>query len=512
MDYLDVRTLTVSAVVTFTICTMVMVSLWSQHGARFAGLGLLVFDFALATLAMILIQMRDTIPDVLSIGVANSLAFLASLLGLMGLERFVGLARRQTLNFALFAVYSALFLHYSVSGASLAARNLTLSVGLAVIWAQCAWLLLARTPPVLRPIVRGVGLVYIGYCVINVLRVLHAVVDPEPYNVSYMKSGGVSSAVIISYTAMFLLLTVSLVLMLAQRLGASLHTEEAKYATAFRSNPLGMILTRLDDGRVLEANENYLRLVGHPRGEVIGGSTVGRGLWESAGERDAFVARLREAGRVRDLELPVRRPDGETLTCVLSAEIITINGDKCILATLTDITERKRFEEEVRQLSLVDTLTGLRNRRGFLVAMEQLMKQAVRDREKLYLVFLDADGLKKVNDVHGHEEGDRALTDVAHVLRATFRDSDVIARFGGDEFGVCVMGAPDRDADPERFLARLAAKIDEFARRGDRPYRLSLSWGLSVFDPAHPRTIDDLLTEADAAMYQHKRAKREGRA
>jgi diguanylate cyclase (GGDEF)-like protein/PAS domain S-box-containing protein len=269
-----------------------------------------------------------------------------------------------------------------------------------------------------------------------------------------------------------------------------------------------MTLTRLSDGKILEVNEGFEQIYGFERSEALGQTTRHLELWANPADRDEIVSELRRVGSIREREVLFRRKSGETFDGLLSAEVISVDDEQFILSTHSDITERKRLEEEIRQLSLLDALTNLRNRRGFAVAVEQLVKEAQRECRKLHFIFLDADGLKSINDAHGHEEGDRALTDVANLLRKTFRDSDVIARLGGDGFCVCVMALPDPDSSPDAFLGRLRSNLDAAASQSDRPYRLSLSWGLATWDPTAPKTLEEILADADAAMYQQKRAKR----
>ncbi len=159
-----------------------------------------------------------------------------------------------------------------------------------------------------------------------------------------------------------------------------------------------------------------------------------------------------------------------------------------------EIEEHWRFAAEVYRQSVTDELTGLYNRRGFLKRAEQeLAVLRAADRSGLCL-FLDVDGLKHLNDTVGHDAGDRLLVEAADLLRAVFRDDDVLARMGGDEFAVLVPGC----ADVDRVVARL--------RSHDEQVRLSI--GTAVFDPKSDQGIFGLLGAADADMYDDKRARR----
>jgi diguanylate cyclase (GGDEF)-like protein len=168
----------------------------------------------------------------------------------------------------------------------------------------------------------------------------------------------------------------------------------------------------------------------------------------------------------------------------------------------TDITARKRMEEALRALALVDDLTGLYNRRGFFTMSQQQLKMADRTRIRMALLFADFDDLKHINDTLGHPEGDRALIEVADVFKETFRESDIIARIAGDEF--VVLAIETDSVSPEVLASRLQENLEASNARLDRQYKLSLSIGTARYDPERPCLIDELLTRADRAMYEKK--------
>ncbi len=172
-----------------------------------------------------------------------------------------------------------------------------------------------------------------------------------------------------------------------------------------------------------------------------------------------------------------------------------------------DISKHKELEEELRSLSLRDDLTNLYNRRGFIALAEQQIKIANRIGRKMMLLFVDLDGMKQINDTLGHLEGDRALMDAGSILKFTIRESDLIARMGGDEFVSFIM--VNREDISEIITARLKENIDALNTRRERPYKLLLSVGIAYYDSKKPRSIEELLSEADKDMYQKKKEKRE---
>ena len=167
---------------------------------------------------------------------------------------------------------------------------------------------------------------------------------------------------------------------------------------------------------------------------------------------------------------------------------------------------RDQKEEKVLlALSLTDELTGLCNRRRFFILTEQYLKVAIRTKKKPLLLFIDMDDLKGINDRYGHNEGDQALIDLANILKRTFRESDIVARIGGDEF-VVLLESPDENE--EILITRLYENIRDYNSKVSQDYKLSVSVGAAHFDPESPISIDQFLSKADASMYAQKRERR----
>jgi len=160
---------------------------------------------------------------------------------------------------------------------------------------------------------------------------------------------------------------------------------------------------------------------------------------------------------------------------------------------------------ELLELSLTDELTGLYNRRRFFVLTEQYLKTAIRAKKRALVLFIDVDNLKRINDHYGHNEGTRALIGLAGILKKTFRESDIVARIGGDEF---VVLSESTEETSEKLIIRLHENLKDYNADGSRGYILSISVGTAQFDPEHPVSIDELLSKADALMYAQKRERK----
>ncbi len=196
---------------------------------------------------------------------------------------------------------------------------------------------------------------------------------------------------------------------------------------------------------------------------------------------------------------------GRAMEFKASALVDSPGGVMGVVLLVEDITERKAMVEMLRRASLTDDLTGLSNRRGFLLRAEQQLKTAGRLKRRGLLLYADMDNLKPINDAWGHAQGDQALIDIAAVLKEITRETDIVARVGGDEFAVLTLGAPERSAP--YLLARLERNLEAYNAGDGRLYKLALSVGVAHYDPEAPCSVADLLDQADTSMYQQKQSR-----
>jgi diguanylate cyclase (GGDEF)-like protein/PAS domain S-box-containing protein len=269
-------------------------------------------------------------------------------------------------------------------------------------------------------------------------------------------------------------------------------------------NASDIIIMMDAEWKLVEVNERALQVYGYTREEMTGMNLSELMYPATLSAVDREIATFDIENNLMH-ETSHRCKDGAIIIVEVSASKLKIEGEIFFLELIRDITERKRLEEELREMSLHDLLTDLYNRRGFFAVAEQQVKAANRAKRKMSLTFFDCNDFKWINDSLGHRQGDKVLVDTAHILRQTYRESDIIARIGGDEFVVFSMDPVEVDHD--EVSKRLQQNIDEYNAKEIRRYRLSLSWGTAVYDPESPISLDELISQADRLMYTQKKAK-----
>ncbi len=295
----------------------------------------------------------------------------------------------------------------------------------------------------------------------------------------------------------------------AQRRAEREHAQiEARLTQVFQVGPHPIVIARASDGSDRRCNNAWHQLFGYRPEEIEGHTSDSLHLWVEPDFRARRQAVLARGDKVRNLETRMRTKSGNIVDVLVSSENVDLDGVTYVVTMLTDVTARKQAERQIEHLATRDYLTGLPNRLLFTDRLRLALARAARDNTRLALLFVDLDQFKNINDTLGHLTGDQLLIEAAARLSAVVRGADSVGRFGGDEFLLMLEGlgaVGDAGAPAQKLVEALAAPFD----CNGHVMKVSCSIGISVY-PDDARNEEDLLRNADLAMYAAKDAGRNG--
>ncbi len=286
---------------------------------------------------------------------------------------------------------------------------------------------------------------------------------------------------------------------------------ERLFKAAFENGPIGIAITGLrgrERGRMIQTNRALAEIVGWAPGELDGVLTSTITHPDDA-DRTAEILDLVHAGETGQVEKRFLHRGGREIWALVSATPIPepAGGQSahCVVQVL-DISDRKRFEGQLRHLADHDTLTGLFNRHRFESELQRVVDESRRYGRRAGLLALDLDGFKLVNDRFGHQAGDELVRRLATLMRQSIRETDIVARIGGDEFAIILQQCTEAEA-----IAIAEKILHSIRRRGfmiDTEHQVSVttSIGVTTFDDGLQLTASELVVEADIAMYDAKAA------
>jgi diguanylate cyclase (GGDEF)-like protein/PAS domain S-box-containing protein len=280
-----------------------------------------------------------------------------------------------------------------------------------------------------------------------------------------------------------------------------LRRSQARYRALAGNLSYGICRCDLDGG-FLEVNEAMIRMLGYESKEELLALDLVRDIIQDSRKRAQLLCQAGADSQVDPIEIEWERKDHAILKVRLSGrEVLTeqseLEGYEVIAE---DVTRQRELENHLRQQAASDSLTGLANYRHLVDVLDGEIKRSNRTSREFALLFLDMDGLKRINDQHGHMVGSQALCRLADVLSSCCRAIDTPARFGGDEFAVVL---PETNA---KKAQQVAQRIRESVANDSNGPKISVSVGIAVY-PQDGDTIEKLLREADSALYAMKQQK-----
>ena len=267
MNFLDMRTIVLGYAATSLICAVVLGALWFRYRKQYRGLGYWFADYILQCFALVVLVLRGVVPDLVSMTIGNAMAVGGTMLLYAGLGHFTGKPAKQWHNAALLVLFCFLHGWFVLVTPNLGARTIIFSAGLLVVCVQCSILMFKRNMPSMRQYSRGLGVVFIAFSIVCVLRIIENSLLPSSRD--FFHSGGYDTLSMIAYQLLYIILTFSLSLLVNHRLHyeyenvitvqsrieAAMRLSEEKFSKAFKASPDAIILSRLSDGVLLDMNE-----------------------------------------------------------------------------------------------------------------------------------------------------------------------------------------------------------------------------------------------------------------
>jgi len=499
---LDMRSVFVVQILGLLVCFVILLMTWRQNRSRYFGLSCWTSMLGISCFGYMLLALRDIAPDFISIIVANVLIVCAFALFNRGIILFYGLKNSAVSSIVIITVVSFLQIYFTYYDPNIRARIIVISVAFIVLYGHSLWMMLFDITPKQRAVSKALIWNTAVIVALNMYRVAVHVFFSTDQNGLFNQSFLDNLFLIVQVPAI-LMLVFNMVVLVSNFLLIEIQDEEAKFNSIFHSAPYAAIITNIDDSKVIEVNEEMLKLLEYNKEDLIGTTLLEIGTWVDPNQRSALIKEIMESRSINGRELKFRSKSGKIVPVLFSAAIIKLNGKDFIVSTMKDISEISRLKSELEELASHDMLTGLPNRRKFDEICAIQLARASRTGENLAMVIFDIDDFKCVNDDYGHDVGDKVLVAIADRLKEFSRSADNIARHGGDEFTILLNGLANR-VEAETALMRLYKLYEAPIVVDGNSFVIGLSMGVAMY-PENGISALELLGKADKALYVAKR-------
>ncbi len=356
MSFLHLQTILVGYVFSNLICLAVTINLWHRNHSRYPGLDFMAAHFAANFVGMLLLALRNIIPDLYSIVFGSGFLCLGLWLLYIGINRFLGRSGFKKYHIALISVYLLVQVFFTYIQPDLLVRNILFSIVMIYFAGQLSWELLHETNPSFKVITRALGIAAFAFCLVGAARIVIDLAIPP--GADLLKANGYESFIFLSMQMLYIILTFLLSMSVNYRLHhdlekdidnrkateAALQVSQEKFQTAFQASPDSIIISRLADGEMVDVNEGFTRITGYSRDEAVGRSTLDLGIWTETAARSQLAEMLMKDSRVHNFEFNARIKNGSIIRAEMSAAKIKLGNEDYMLSVTRDVSEKNRLD------------------------------------------------------------------------------------------------------------------------------------------------------------------------
>lgn len=343
---IDIRTTYLSIVLINIINLILMLLTYLQIKKRFPGTMLILLSFLTTAIGNILVFLRTIIPDWLSIPVGNFLIVSSCVLLIVGFEKFANRKSNQIHNYVILILFFIIHFYFTFQQPSLYFRMVNIASAYVFFSTQIAYLMLKRVSDDTKEITKKIGLIFTIITAIQLYRLIYLVANQSNHK-DFFKGDSTESLFLLSWQIIVIFLAYSISLMYNKRLITELNTQENKFSKAFHTTPFITVLSNISNGKVFEVNKSVEEIAGYKPSDLIGRKAIDLNLWKEEEDRNLFIAELLKNKIVKDREYLFKKANGLYFPGLITAQIITINDEQCMISSINDISMQKEAEQKL---------------------------------------------------------------------------------------------------------------------------------------------------------------------
>lgn len=344
----DLRTLYFTFALTSLANIAVMTYLWLANRKRFKGIGYLVLDFIFQFISMNLIFMRDKISDYLSISLGTAISVTGIMFSLFGLQLLNNIRPKWQYNGLILGIYFLITIHFVSDGATVELRNLSYALFSNIYLGQIIYLFIFQLNKKFLSESKPILYIIVAFFVLNIVRIVTNGLSNDA-STDYFTMGGIESYVFILYNVFFAMLTFAVVLAINNKLLQTVKTEEEMFIKIFHCSPFGILVTKFNNGQIIDVNHGFERISGYQHNECVGKTTLELKIWQTATERAVFIDKLnQEQGNLISLEFQFKRKNNSIFNGIINSTVFDFNDEKHVLSIIEDISDLKSMLNELK--------------------------------------------------------------------------------------------------------------------------------------------------------------------